>query len=60
MPRGNTDNLISNPERSPEELSNMGKKGGAASGKARFSSCRHLCFSLQRYIIKAKMKRGKD
>ena len=35
MPRGNIDNLISNPERTPEELSNMGKKGGAASGKAR-------------------------
>lgn len=31
----NPENLIPNPERSPKELSDMGKKGGIASGKAR-------------------------
>lgn len=35
MPRGNPQNLIPNPQRSPEELSAMGKKGGAASGITR-------------------------
>lgn len=31
----NEDNLIPNYERSPEELREMGRKGGIASGKAR-------------------------
>lgn len=31
----NTDNLIPNHERTPEELREMGRKGGIASGKAR-------------------------
>lgn len=35
MARGNADNLIPNSERSPEELREMTRKGGIASGKAR-------------------------
>ena len=31
----NDSNLIPNPERSPEELREMGRKGGIASGKSR-------------------------
>ena len=35
MPRGNADNLIPNSKRSPEELREMTRKGGIASGEAR-------------------------
>lgn len=35
MARGNADNLIPNSKRSPEELREMTRKGGIASGKAR-------------------------
>ena len=35
MPRGNIDNLIPNSKRSPEELREMTRKGGIASGEAR-------------------------
>lgn len=35
MPRGNSDNLIPNSKRSPEELREMTRKGGIASGEAR-------------------------
>ena len=35
MAKGNIDNLIPNSQRTPEELREMTKKGGIASGKAR-------------------------
>jgi len=35
MPKKKYDNLIPNSERSPEELREMAKKGGLASGEAR-------------------------
>lgn len=35
MPRGNKDNLIPNSERTPEELREMTRNGGIASGRAR-------------------------